>query len=213
MELNDPLFFRIEWGLLLKRLTACAAKWFLQEGCLGAEAVLPATGKSAKELAFDTVTEFIKGRVEWQPKSEESANLELYWLLRKVMRHDFLDLVKEGREYKRTEVLDPSSDEEGAWGEYNNKPALENLPDDSGEGFYSLNAALVARRVLPLVQDDQELVDYVNAVLRGGCLKREDIAAYLQTSPQEVTNRQRRLRVKLASWKRSMEAAMSATHN
>ncbi len=209
MELSDPRFSSINWSLLLKRLISCAAKWFLQEGCSGHEAVLPATGKSAKELAFDTVAEFIKGDIEWQPKSDASAQLELFVLLRKVMRHDFLDLVKEGRAYKRTDVLDPSADEKEGWGEYSRERTLNDLPAGD-EKFYSLNAALVARRVLPLVQGDRELEDYIDAVLRGGCLKREDIAAFLRISPQEVTNRQRRLRLKLSSWKRSVEAHLTA---
>jgi hypothetical protein len=211
MDLSDPLFSRVDLVLLVKRLTACAAKWFLQEGCSGEESVLPATGKSAKELAFDTVTEFIKGTVEWQPTSEESADVELYRLLRKVMRNDFLDLVKEGREYKRTKVLEPSEGGEGAWGEYSSKPTLANLPGDAEEDFYSLNAAIVARRVLPLVKGDTELEDYVNAVLRGGCTKREDIAAYLGITVQEVNSRRKKLRIKLASWKRSLDSTMTVT--
>ena len=127
------------------------------------------------------------------------------------MRNDFLDLVKEGREYKRTKVLEPSEGGEGAWGEYTSKLTLANLPGDTEEGFYSLNAAIVARRVLPLVKGDSELEDYVNSVLRGGCTKREDIAAYLGITVQEVTSRRKKLRIKLASWKRSLDAAMTAT--
>lgn len=210
MEPFETDFNSLQWDRLLKRLTGCAARWFLQEGCLGAESVLPATGKSAKELAFDTVTEFIKGRIDWKPKTDESADFELYLLLKKVMRHDFLDLVKEGRAYKRTDVLDPSTDGKEAWGEYDSGPTLDNLSADSEKDFYGLDAAIVARRVLPLVLDDHHLVDYVNAVLVGRCLKREDIATYLQISPQEVTNRQRRLRKKLASWKRSIELSAAA---
>src|SRR6266545_2333583 len=151
METNDLGFSEIQWGLLLKRLTSCAAKWFLQEGCSGDESVLPATGKSAKELAFDAVTEFIKGGITWMPKSDRNADLELYLVLRKVMRHDFLDLVKEGRPYKRTDVIDPSSPEnEGSGGRVNAR-VLNDLPSDTGGEFYSLNAALVARRIQPLV--------------------------------------------------------------
>jgi hypothetical protein len=209
METNYADFGAIQWSRLLKRLTACAAKWFLQEGCIGEESVLPATGKSAKELAFDTVSEFINGRIEWRPKSSESADVELYLLLRKVMRHDFLDLVKRGRAYRRTDVLDPSTGGKDTVG-YENGPTLEQLSDTSDDGFYSLDAAIVARRVLPLIMDDPPLVDYVNSVLSAGCLKREDIAAYLQISSQEVTNRQRRLRKRLASWKRSIELSATA---
>jgi len=149
--------------------------------------------------------------VEWQPTSEESADIELYRLLRKVMRNDFLDLMKEGREYKRTDVLEPSEGGESSWGEYSSKLTLADLPGDTEESFYSLNAAIVARRVLPLVKGDSELEEYVNAVLRGGCTKREDISAYLGITTQEVNSRRKKLRSKLASWKRSMDAAMTAT--
>jgi hypothetical protein len=210
METNHGDFSSaIQWSRLLMRLTACAAKWFLEEGCIGEDSVLPATGKSAKELAFDTVSEFIKGRIDWSPKSPESADVELYILLRKVMRHDFLDLVKEGRGYKRTDVLDPSTEDKEVSG-HATGPTLEQLSTAPDDGFYSLNAAIVARRVLPLIMDDPPLVDYVNSVLSAGCLKREDIAAYLQVSSQEVTNRQRRLRKRLASWKRSIELSATA---
>lgn len=208
MEPFETDFTDTQWDRLLKRLTACAAKWFLEEDCLGAESVLPATGKSAKELAFDTVAAFVKGEIKWQPKSEKSS---LYLLLKKVMRNDFLDLVKERRAYKMTEVLDPSNDGDQSSDERKDVITLASLPGDSEKEFYHLNVAIVARRILPLVGDDQHLVDYVNAVLVGGCLKREDIAFYLQVNAEEVTNRQRRLRTKLASWKRSVERAATAT--
>src|SRR5688572_20836325 len=106
MSVDDPRFANINWDSLLRRLTACAAKWFLQENCLDEEAVLPATGKSAKELAFEVLTEFIKGNIELVQQSDVMSEGELFSLLRRVMRHDFLDLVKKGRAYKRTTVLD-----------------------------------------------------------------------------------------------------------
>ena len=203
-------FSNIQWDRLLKRLTACAAKWFLQEDCFGAEAVLPATGQSARDLAFDTVTAFIRGKINWKPKSTESADRELYVLLKEVMHNDFLDLVKEGRAYKRTAVLDISNEGEDGSDEHNHTPTLASLAVDAETEFYSLNAAIVARRIMPLIDGDRHLVDYVNAILVGGCHKREDIAAYLKINPEEVTNRQRRIRTKLAAWKRSVERAAVA---
>lgn len=208
METIETDFSDIQWARLLKRLTACAADWFLKENCLDAESVLPATGKSAKELAFDTVAAFIKGRIECEQNSTE---LGVYRLLKKVMRNDFLDLVKERRAYKMTDVLDPSDDGEEASDEYNKRTTLASLPVDAEKELYSLNAAIVARRILPLIDGDGHLVDYINAVLIGGCLNTQDIAAYLNISQQEVNNRKRRLRTRLASWKRSVEKAAAAS--
>lgn len=204
-------FSDVQWVSLLKRLTTCAAKWFLEEDCLAAESVLPATGQSAKDLASDTVAAFVRGEIQWKATSTDSAELSLYLLLRKVMRNDFLDLVKQRRAYKMTDVLDASDDGEQSSDESKHLMTLASLPGDSEEEHYRLNAAIVARRILPIVGDDQHLVDYVNAVLVGGCLKREDVAAYLQVSREDITNRQRRLRTKLASWKRSVDRAAVAT--
>src|SRR4029078_2146383 len=100
-----------------------------------------------------------------------------------------------------TDVLDPSDDGEEASDEYSKPTTLASLPVDAEKELYSLNAAIVARRILPLIDGDTHLVDYINAVLNGGCLKTEDIAAYLKISQQEVNNRKRRLRTRLASWK------------
>jgi DNA-directed RNA polymerase specialized sigma subunit len=117
------------------------------------------------------------------------------------MRHDFLDLVKSGREYKRTEVRDLCKEDEKG------DPALEDLADDSLNVFYSLGAAVVERQVYPLLEDAPELKDYIHAVLYGNCSKREDIAAYLGISPQEVTNRHKKLQKRLEPWKIAMEKA------
>jgi len=210
MTIDDSLLSSINWRLLLKSLTACAAKWFLQEGCSGDESILPATGKSAKELAFDAVTEFLKGDIEFHPESKETADKELYLVLRRVMRNDFLDLVRKGRAYQRTDVLDAMQAEGNKWGNYREPPMMEDLADPSSEGFYQLETAMIARRIAPLLEKDPELKEYADAVLNSRNPKRENIATSLGISLQEATNRQRRLRVKLASWHRSVEASRAS---
>jgi DNA-directed RNA polymerase specialized sigma24 family protein len=209
----DPHYSRIDWNRLLKLLpplTACAARWFLEEGILGRDDLLPATGTSPKEFAFDTILKFAEGGLKFRPKSPETYERDLFSFLRTVMRHDFLDLIK-SHEYDRTDVIDAVKaveDEQPG-------PVLEELPDASaGDGFYSLEAAAIARKVLPLVEDDPELKEFVEAVLCFGRWKREDIAEILGITPQEVTYRKNRLRVKLASWYRSVQASRkwASTH-
>jgi hypothetical protein len=118
------------------------------------------------------------------------------------MWHDFLDLLK-SHGYDKTDVIDvikAAEDERPG-------PALEELPDPSaGDGFHSIEAAAIAMKVLPLVEDDPELKEFVEAVLCFGRTKREDIAEILGVTQQEVTNRKNRLRVRLASWYRSVQA-------
>lgn len=207
MNIDDSYRSVIQWDRLIKRLVASAQKWFVEEECFEQDDVLPGTGKSAKELVFDAVTGFIKKEINWYPASSESANEEVYQLLRKVIRHDFLDLVKEGRAYKKTQVVDAIKDEEADGSESARQLALEELPDAFNEGFYDLDVAMTLRRIIPLLKGDYQLEEYVKAVLRHGCIKREDIATCLGISPDEVTKRQRRLQLRLASWRRSLNVS------
>lgn len=203
---------RIDWNRLLKLLkplASCAARWFLEESILGRDDVLPATGLSPKEFAFDTLIKFIEGGMKFRAKSPETYDRDLFSFLKTAMRHDFLDLIK-SHEYDRTDVIDAVR----AFGDEQTVPVMEELPDALAEdGFYSLEAAMIARRVLPLVEDDPELKEFVEAVLCLGCYKREDIAEVLSITPQEVTYRKNRLRVKLASWYRRVQASRKWTSN
>ena len=203
--MTNPHHSRPDWPRLLKLLkplTACAAAWFLTEGIAGRDDILPATGASPQEFAFDTVLKFANGEFKFRPKSAETYEKDLLSFLRTVMWHDFLDLLK-SHGYDKTDVIDvikAAEDERPG-------PALEELPDPSaGDGFHSIEAAAIAMKVLPLVEDDPELKEFVEAVLCFGRTKREDIAEILGVTQQEVTNRKNRLRVRLASWYRSVQA-------
>src|SRR5260370_29837806 len=127
----------INWALLIKRLVVAATGWFADEKCFGEEAVLPATGKSAKELVFDAISEFIRGNIGWRPKSAATANDELFFLLKRVARNDFLDLIKAGRAYRRTDVLDAHPSEDGA-DRQERTPTIEDLAGPPGDGFEQL---------------------------------------------------------------------------
>ena len=200
----DHSYSNVHWPLLLKRLIISAEEWFAQEKCFGEEAVLPATGKSAKDLVYDAVEEFIDRNSDWRPNSPEKVTDELYLLLRKVIRHDFLDLVKKGRAYKTTKVLDIRGDEEGKASSYNTESGVDNLASVSDEDSYIFDTVITLRDVSKIVEGDSELKEVVEAVLQQGCIKREDIAACLGISVQEVTKRKRRLRLKLTLWRRSI---------
>jgi DNA-directed RNA polymerase specialized sigma24 family protein len=204
--MTNPHHSRTDWPLLLKLLkplTACAAAWFLTEGIVGRDDVLPATGTSPQEFAFDTVLKFAEGGLKFRPKSAETYERDLFSFFRTVMWHDFLDLLK-SHGYDKTDVIDAvKATEDQQPGEM-----LEELPDASaGDGFHSIEAAAIAMKVLPLVDDDPELKEFIEAVLCFGRTKREDIAEILGVTTQEVTNRKNRLRVRLASWYRSVQAS------
>jgi hypothetical protein len=151
---------------------------------------------SAKELAYSATLEFIKKQDEYRPKSDGDR----FRLILTIMWRDFIDLVKKGREFQRTVILD---DAVGG----NGQSELEKLPDPT-DGFASAEAASVARSLYPLTDGEQELKDVIDAVAVFGCRKREDIADLLSTSPEEITKRQKKLKYRRARRQRPAQAKL-----
>lgn len=206
--MNDNRFAGINWEHLLKRLTACAASWFLKEGCRHADDILPATGTSARDLAFATAQEFLRRGARWDENTGEEG---LFCVIKTAMRHDFLDLVRKDRAYKRTDVLATFKKEEEPSTKNRSGIALADLPAPANNGFDSQEAADLAAQIYPLIGNDSELKEFVDAVLYCECINRREIAALLGISPQEVTNRQRRLQSRLALWRSSVRATSKST--
>ena len=195
-----------KWDCLLRLLpplTAFAGKLFLQEGISARDDIMPATGKSPRGLAFDAITEFIEGRMNFRPRSPQTYEKDLFNCLKTAIYHDFLDLIK-SHEYQKTEVIDSTRPLDGE----DTRLALEEMGGTGSEdGFHSLECAMLARKLLPIVEDEPELKEYLEAVLSLGLTKREDIASVIEKVPQEVTYRRNRLRDRLASWHRSVHAS------
>ena len=207
MTLSKDVLSKIDLDLLLARLTACAGKWFLQRGVSHVDDILPATGESAIDLARNTVIRFIEGRIKYEQRSDKDINPEVYGLLKKVMWRDFLDLTKDGREYDRTTVIDMTFD--GRDEQTRKSPVeqtIDRFADESQLNFEELNKELILRRVMPCLDGEKHLKEYVRAVVEHGLIKRGDIAAFLKITSQEATNRQRSLRTKLASWARTVRS-------
>ena len=195
-----------KWDCLLKLLpplTAFAGKLFLQEGISARDDIMPATGKSPRGLAFDAITEFIEGEMNFRPRSPQTYEKDLFNCLKTAIYHDFLDLIK-SHEYQKTEVIDSTRPLDGE----ETRLALEEMGGTGSEdGFHSLECAMLARKLLPIVEDEPELKEYLEAVLSFGLTKREDIASVIEKVPQEVTYRRNRLRDRLASWHRAVHAS------
>src|SRR5687768_932681 len=188
---------------LLPALVAVAKKLFLQECISAQDDVLPGTGKSARGLAFDAVTEFVDSGMKFRPRSAETYEKDLFNYLRKAIYNDFLDLIK-SHDYQKTEVIDATRVEDGK----QRAVVLEEMGAPGSEGeFYSLECAALARKLLPLVADEPDLKEVLEAILCFGVIKREDIAAVIDKTPQEVTKRMKRMRLRLASWHRKVQAS------
>src|SRR6267154_192998 len=91
---------------LISRLTGVALGWFGQRNCRGEDAVLPGTGISAPDLAYNAVLEFLKNEHKYRVKSDKDR----FRLMVTIMKRDFIDLVRPGCEHSRTVILDAEHD-------------------------------------------------------------------------------------------------------
>lgn len=158
----------IDWNLFHAKLTVIALKWFRDEGYYGLESVLKGVGVSAKDLAQTAALELFKNAHKYDFNEEQQC----FSLAVTIMRRDFLDFIKKGS-YKKTDS-----------GE---------LPDEVNTKC-ELNETLVANKFYDLAKGDQNLIDFIDAVIFLKTYKREDVADLLCISKQEVTNLQRVLR-------------------
>lgn len=192
--MDDSRFANIDFDGLLSRLFAVAQGLFARQGLKGDASILPATGKSAEDLAVDVISDLIVGeKVEWRPKQPDE---DPFPLLVTVLKHDFLDLVRKGRAYKRTRVVGSLQDEEDL-----GRIAHPELATDV---YNNAEDAVTKEKVYALVKGDGEMEEYVEAVLELGLTKPKEIAEFLGISSDHGRNRQRRLRTKLAHWHRSV---------
>jgi hypothetical protein len=176
----DPRFLHLDLLDLLARLTATAFKWQAQRGL-----VLQGTGSSADDLAQTAILEVLRKESLWKPEASEE---ELFKILLKIMWRDFLDLIKSAS--------------------YTTQVGFHEIPEtpDPTDDYISAEAAILASQLYPLVGDAPALKDYIDAVLMFGYTKREDIAAFLQITPRDASDRRAKLRVLLASWHDSVSS-------
>jgi len=171
-----------------EELRACACKLFKEKGCSGADSVLPGTGRSAADLAGDTIVNLIEGGY-WHPEDEEVPIAFAY----RMMERDFLDIIRRA-EYKLTEITDSID------GKYD-QSEVDNLPSPD-TGFEAAEAELLVGSLKRLLGRDEQAKAYLDVWLIQGLESRPDVARALGVSEQEVTNIRRRLRDKTRLWER-----------
>lgn len=194
--MDDSRFVNVDFDSLLSRLLTAAEGLFARQGLKGDASILPGTGKSAEDLVLDTVQEFIRGQnVEWRPKTPDE---DPYPLLLTALWHDFLDLVKKGRSYKRTIVVDSV---EGS----GTSIKIDQQAADIEESFsLGENDAITKERVYSFIAGDEDLQEYIEAILELDLRKPKEIAEALGITTDEVRLRQRRARTRLTGWHRSV---------
>jgi hypothetical protein len=146
------------------------------------------SGVSPKDLAMEAVLEVLE---KYQQAGNPKTEKELFSIAATVMWHDFLDLV-ESSPYKTSLRIDDI---------VNSRTDHEELARQDGN-LKLVEDKQAAERFYRLADGDQELIDFIDAVVELKVYKREDIAELLGVTPQEVTNRARRLRYRHTSKER-----------
>jgi len=175
-----------DWESLLKRLTAVALSLFGDRKCRDDEAVLPGTGLSAKDLVYGAVVEFLKKQANYRIKSDEDR----FGLIVTILKRDFLDLVKRGREHSRTVILDSEHD-----GELSAKLANKEDPENVLE---RVEAQSEAKLLYHLAEGEKQLIDFIDAAAEFGHLKKEELASLIGVNVHELTNMQKKLKYRRA---------------
>lgn len=161
----------IDWKSFTDKLTAIAIKWFRLKGYFDGEdfeSVLKGVASSPRDLAQNAAMEIFRQLEKYKPKSEDDC----FRLAYRIMQNDFIDLLRKPH-YRKTDAIEDFKIE-----------IILSTPS-------SVEKTLVADAFYDLAEGEQELIDFIDAVISLKVYKREDVADLLNISLQEVTNRQR----------------------
>src|ERR1041385_3652195 len=198
MEENDPRFSHVDLGSLLEDLYNFAKGLFRQKKCSAEDAILPGTGKSPEDLVNNALTVFIIKKPNWRPSSPETAQAQMFFLVRKMVKNKFIDLVRSPA-YKG--AIKGQAGEDSA--------LADDFPDgddESGVLLEELNDEEIIRRAYAAVEGEPDLEEYLDAVLRDGYTKRSKVAAHLEIDLRDATRRRDKLKTRLLPLKRALEA-------
>jgi DNA-directed RNA polymerase specialized sigma24 family protein len=173
----------IDWKSLFVKLTATATKWFVDENVDKEDPMI--NGVAPKDLAQTAVLELIKTYHQIKHSKTED---DFYRLAYKIIRHDFLDLIKSSA-YRKNKRIEEINEE---------KPGQEISPVEDGN-FLKIENKGAAKDYYSLAKGEHGLIEFIDAVLELDVYNREDVADLLGVTPQEVTKRQQKLRDRYTS--------------
>lgn len=156
----------INWNRLFAKLTTTAIGW-----CKGNNV----DSETPKDLANGAMLEEIKN---FHHLNQSKTEDDIFRLAYTIMWHDILDL-KKSHYYTKTDRPDEIEDIVIAI----NEESFERIVNNSN-----------VKKFYDLANGEQDLIDFIDAILGLDTYKREDIAFLLNITPQEVTNLQRKLK-------------------
>jgi DNA-directed RNA polymerase specialized sigma24 family protein len=181
-------FGGVVWDEVIDRLMAEAVRLFASARFVGADRVMSGLGVSPEDLVYQTINALLEDKTVRYRKEDG----ELLPFLKRVMRNDFIDMVRRPV-YKRTDIVDPVD-------EAKRKPedAVRTLESLGASGSDPQPDVFWRDRVRLLVADDPKLVEYVDAILELELTKPAEIADLLSTTVEDIYNRRRRLATRIA---------------
>jgi hypothetical protein len=177
----------IDWKSLFNKLTAIAASWMVDRSVDKEDLMI--NGVSPKDFAQNATLVVLE---EYHRHGRIKSEDDVYKIAYKVMWHDFLDLIGSA-EYKRNERILEFDDDQSD---------KDNLGADD-KSFSKVDDENSVKYYYSLANGDKDLIEFIEAVLYFDTYKREGVAELLGITPQEVTNRARKLRYRHSSksWK------------
>lgn len=207
MAEDDNAVTAISWERVAKRLELHAFRIAGLEIRADAEGPTDYTfgaGVGPRDLASKVIKEFLTGKIEPDPETPLTESY-LTNLLKAALKKDFYDLIKSPAVRKTAyaeEVATATIEGEEAEGFFDSHdvkkvPTYKQhrmlsdalpAPDD----FTRYQADLKA--IYEQVKSDEPLAEMVRVVCERDLRWPQEIAAYLKTSPEDINNRQKRLR-------------------
>ena len=176
----DERYKDIDCVALCKRLTIYAEYLFSTSEIAGLGRVIQGAGVSPEDLAMGVMAEEIE-RARYHPKKGT-----LLGYLKVALANDFKDALRRSS-FRTTIAVDPSITNEEP------ERSLRQVVADIGDKGSSAERIAFRAAALKLVERDEQLQEYIIAVLDIGAKKRQDVADLWRISPEEVTNRRKRL--------------------
>lgn len=173
-----------DWADVLRRLRVYAIVLYR------ADWVMAGTGKSPSDLVGDVIVELLEGKIRYDGRRP------LVPVLKKALYHDFLDM-KKSAERRTTTIREAGVDAVGE-----TTDGLDDLPATVAPA----PDVMVRESVYEAIGDDQLLRDFAYAILECGAGTPTDIAGLLGTTTDDVENRRKRLRRRLAYMRTRPEA-------
>ena len=204
MESYDKRFEGIDLGKLLEDLCRFVTRRFHRE-FRNQSTVLRGNAFSAQDLVHEALTKLIIKNVSWLALHPENPQADMFRFVRRIVHNAFLDLVKDGRAYKRTQSADDIEIEESPGG----------FEEDSISDVLirDLTDAKITKRAYESVKGEPELIEYLRCVLQEGITKRSRVAQALNISLAEATRRRERLQTRLTPLRRALEARRAKRSN